>query len=202
VKERPILFSAEMVRAILDGSKTQTRRIVKDSPRHGVSVLGDGCGVLWDSCPYGKPGDGLWVKETHLVIPGEDGIAEVVHYRADMTDAQIAEDKAILRKWGPADYPWKPSIFMTRDRSRITLEIVAVRVERLQDITGSECLKEGMPDPRGATIGEAKDWYRDLWELINGVGSWAENPFVWVVEFKRVADIADRQSKGSEGTKP
>jgi hypothetical protein len=151
MKELPILFSGEMVRAILEGRKTQTRRVVKPQPvyDHGAwCVPGFTCNtehgfkesVLLSSfrCPYGKPGDRLWVRETFAVDyevgEGTRGqIPPVVFYRA--TDKET--------NWTSGKTPWKPSIHMPRKYSRITLEIVSVRVERLQDITEDDAKSEG-----------------------------------------------------------
>lgn len=231
MKERPILFSAPMIRALLDGSKTQTRRIVKPQPMGELRPLSEwsaglaaAChdhnpdadklkahserlkgrifpfttesgSLMSPSCPYGLPGDRLWVKETHLYAgPGSgsdlpDYVAEarnpVNHkpencwYRADGDDATVI---------------WKPSIHMFRGLSRITLEVTNVRVERLQDISEEDARAEGIEKTCGmwrdyhssshAQI-KAIDSYRTLWESINGPGSWAANPWVWVLSFKQ-----------------
>jgi len=176
VKERPILFSGPMVRAILAGRKTQTRRVVK--PQHipaGVRTLrweNQDAAELQHSarCPYGVPGDRLWVRETWQ--PGPD---DCVYYRADND---------------PNENQWKPSIHMPRWASRITLEVVSVRVERVQDIghigakaEGVEiCDYDGRLLPWQRQIGN----FQKLWDSINGKGSWGSNPWVWVVEFRRV----------------
>lgn len=178
-KERPILFSGPMVRAILEGRKTQTRRIVKPQPVE----------TEWRkiACPYGQPGDRLWVRETFAT--GYGG----VFYRASEGDKCKVISGAIV--------PWKPSIYMPRKLSRLTLEVVRVRVERLQDITDYDCAEEGCCDrtplqdnePAGKFIRERQHSsavrlrYECLWESINGKGSWDANPWVWVVEFKKVA---------------
>jgi hypothetical protein len=212
MKERPILFSSPMVNAILEGRKTQTRRIVKGIPDNAVQVkyygpytdglyasgsaprtglansLGwfiPGLGDLWpcnDSerikCPYGKPGDRLWVRETwnHSNFPfGPYEENCDVFYRADYfddplgPDLELSED-GIRRKW-------KPSIYMPRSASRITFEITSVRVERLKEISDADCKAEG-------SVGRVE--YSLLWESINGTGSWDRNTWVWVLEFKRV----------------
>jgi hypothetical protein len=148
MKERPILFSAPMVRAILDGRKTQTRRVIKEK-----LMRGEGAHV--NNCQYGKPGDRLWVRETFCY---HDYLARYL-YKAD----------------GVTGVKWKPSIFMPRIASRIMLEITGIRVERLQDISEEDAIAEGWP--------KSSDWYRSLWESINGQGSWVLNPWVWVIEF-------------------
>jgi hypothetical protein len=177
-KERPILFSGEMVRAILDGRKTQTRRVVKPKP--------DDSG-LWnnDKCPYGKPGDRLWVRETFFV----DGPR--IQYRADHHGA-------------PKETIWKPSIFMPRHASRILLEIADVRCERLRDISEADAIAEGVASFRPVPgDGDPETLYANymnkgrlsyrkayfsfmtLWQSINGPESWNANPWVWVITFKR-----------------
>lgn len=189
-KERPILFSAPMVRAILDGSKTQTRRAMKLQPAddiHPVS-LPNRKYMGWESslrhahgtttvhlCPYGVPGDRLWVRETWQQHLGNGGDSRFATYRA--TDPEGAG-------------PWRPSIFMPRWVSRILLEITDVRVQRLQEISGSDALAEGIerphsPDP--TTVAELAVWrFRQLWESINGTGSWDANPWVWAIAFRRL----------------
>ena len=190
VRERPILFSGPMVRAILDGRKTQTRRVAM----HRV------CGVMlarlaFDPapdaalCPYGAPGDRLWVRETWAwsgdrEIPEAERIARgEIWYAAD-------GDR------GPA-IRWRPSIHMPRWAARLTLEVTGVRVERLQDISATDCRAEGIPHFRefvvfGADAEQRREMYaaeyRRLWDSLNaprGYG-WDVNPWVWVVEFRKV----------------
>ena len=195
MKERPILFSAPMVRALLDGSKTQTRRVVKPQPewdgkwfqwgghkpnsKYGACAGNSLSTTFWmlDACPYGKPGDRLWVRETFLIADARAKHLPPWVYAADYS----YKDRPSTR--------WKPSIHMPRAASRITLEIVRVRIERLQDISEADAKTEGWPvhmpsDPRGYT--SPKQWYAMLWNAINGPESWALNPWVWVVEFKVV----------------
>ena len=179
-----------MVRAVLDGSKTQTRRVVKPQPSWNENdpdlehVLT--CGrtqrqllmeQLFARCPYGVPGDRLWVRET-FALTG-DNASPIVHPTHGGA-AWRATDHAKAFKW-------KPSIHMPRWASRITLEIVSVRVERLQDISEEDARAEGVT-LRGTTRyeSECRNEYRALWESINGPGSWESNPYVWVVEFKRI----------------
>jgi hypothetical protein len=214
MKERPILFSAPMVRAILDGSKTQTRRIVKPQPvsvklppRTAPEEWGDER-IFWhrrgedaarrqdaghhqfysapstqakfveDVCPYGEPGDRLWVRETW-----RDGNGHPHHetfYRA----TTIAPDP---------NWTWRPSIFMPRVRSRIALAVESIRVERLHDISEEDARAEGvaidMPQPGGVLLRAMshRHAFERLWCQINGPESWAANPWVWVVGFKRVS---------------
>ncbi|HEJ2021040.1 TPA: hypothetical protein SLV80_001207 [Pseudomonas aeruginosa] len=193
-RERPILFNDQMVRAILDGRKTVTRRIVKPQPSlptthwwpsngRGPQWMADGPSEAtggtrqtwgWKECPFGKPGDRLWVRETFADIGCR------LTFRADLEDGAHC---SVTR--------WTPSLHMPRWASRILLEITAVRVERLQDISDDQAIAEGIDThPTGfygngcITAGGA---FLELWESINGDGKWAANPWVWVIEFKRVA---------------
>jgi hypothetical protein len=212
-KERPILFSAPMVRALLGGTKTQTRRVVKPQPEaeHGgepywfiggyrawtyrdtQDVLRKGVNLL--SCQYGNPGDRLYVRET-WAQDSEDG---TLFYRADVGSGNGADDWERNRLDGAPGYQWRPSIHMPRIASRIHLEIVAVRIERLQEISEEDALAEGvkakwepgcsgrlMEAIGGLSFRPAASAYADLWEQINGGGSWDSNPWVWVVEFRRL----------------
>jgi hypothetical protein len=197
VREKPILFSGPMVRAILEGRKTQTRRTVKVvSGRGGVSLVHlpgapgiyehldyDGAGLVHFQperqakfCPYGQPGDRLWVRETfgYLVNAGRRTV-----YRADGDPSDRFSGEAI------AGMKWKPSIFMRRSESRITLEVTDVRVERLQDISEEDAKAEGV----GFHVGGPVKAFETLWDSINGGRPWRcwdDNPWVWVVGFRRV----------------
>lgn len=191
MKERPILFSGPMVRALLDGTKTQTRRIAKSKWSNCHLELVDGVLEVVNTkepearteliCPYGQPGDRLWVRESFCPIypqnPNYNGGQPIEHdYAATYVHGYRLGDSLGLKK------TWKPSIHMPRAASRITLEITGVRVERLQDISEADALAEGIAQhPDGP-------WhaYRSLWTLINGLGSWDANPWVWVVQFNRV----------------
>ena len=178
MKERPILFSAPMVRAIIEEQKIMTRRVIKFYPidymgkdKHGhyFKLINYNIDMTkYFDCPYGKIGDRLWVRETF----NSDWCDHVI-YRADGGSAIDA---------GYAEEPkWKPSIFMPRKASRINLEITNVRVERLNDISDEDAIAEGV---------ESKDSFIKLWEFINGVGSWEANPFVWVIEFKKLKVVS------------
>lgn len=184
MKERPILFSGAMVRAILDGKKTQTRRIFKGTTEHKGEYNPDylerwkGDKGWADICPYGRIGDHLWVRETW----SDHEVGEPVLYRAS-----VPIDDDVDR-----DFKWRPSIFMPRWASRITLEIVNVRVERLQEISGSDAKAEGITMPLSQRCEFQSEYaayisaYRDLWDSINGKGAWGLNPWVWAIEFERV----------------
>ena len=204
MKERPIIFSAEMVRAILDGRKTQTRRVIKGTfikegydPIHNDNlyrfIAPYGCAANKDRdefadevarwCPYGAPGGQLWVRETFGIISkgiGFNAYDEYVYRADDRGDA--------------ADIKWRPSIHMPRVASRITLEIVSVRVEKLQEISGHDVLAEGVDNgksnPKMGIRWENMQRlaYATLWDHLNakrGFG-WDMNPWVWVNEFKRI----------------
>ena len=198
MKERPILFSAPMVRAILRGTKTQTRRVVKipDWLYDEYKPVTKHCIFNEVICPCGKPGDHLWVREAFDIIEGQSPTHPVigVDYRASHPatypqpdDRHKAADDAInLYQWRMKDThgmrKWKPSIHMPRWASRITLEITGVRVERLNDISVHDAIAEGCAtDERDPVVD-----YLYLWESIHGQGSWRANPWVWVIEFKRI----------------
>jgi len=196
MKERPILFSTEMVKAILEERKTQTRRIMKPQPIHNngwwvwegtrpKAKYNSGLTAAnyppnkWlhpPTSPYGIPGDRLWVRETWRPTQCSMPTGWPYDYRAT-----AEQDGA------PSDGPWKPSIFMPREACRIMLEVTDVRIERLCDIADIDALREGVL--RGQNIfntGELRAAYRKLWEQINGKGSWEKNPWVWVIEFKKL----------------
>lgn len=190
MSEKPILFSGAMIRAILDGRKTQTRRIVKMQPPTDKHVLArcvsstdkrsegklrwitpDGSeGTGFFPCPYGQPGDRLWVRETWR--GGSDSFSSGLHYRADLDEPG-------------APGQWTPSIHMPRWASRISLEVKAVRVERLQDISEADAEAEGV-DSRGDGSERYRAAFRLLWCEIYGHASWDANPWLWCVEFTRV----------------
>lgn len=218
MKERGMLFSAPMVLALLNGSKTQTRRALKVQPLDVIPMQGvqgrEWVGLMTRdpepkgrifNCRFGQPGDRIWVRETWL----QPGLEPVI-YRADEWAARLVEKC----KSDPAapQLKWIPSIHMPRWASRITLEITGVRVERLQDISEADAKAEGITSDSvivGANCNggrhseehaerffydgcddqgfeSAVDAYRGLWESLSGTGSWDVNPWVWVIEFKRV----------------
>ena len=198
MKERPILFSGPMVRAILSGAKTQTRRVVKLTDAGRVRDvgsrrnwhIGDPDAVL--ACHYGQPGDRLWVREAFMPCPLENPTTCPSRWNiAYASDAEQVERQA------PAGYNpmlynyerWTPSIHMPRWASRITLEITGVRVERLQAISEADARAEGAIGAVDNSIGNnwcARQAFSALWESINGPGSWDANPWVWVVSFRMI----------------
>ena len=219
MSEKPIIFSGAMVRAILDGSKTQTRRVVQEQPAKGQFI--DGCHwnggwAFWNGdpkgaktctcagpkCPYGDPGDRLWVRETFALPP------KTAYWHDDTIPHRESPDGyawAVYREgWERVrPGPWKPSIHMPRWASRINLINQRVRVERVQDISPEDCIAEGIA-PIFKTV---DDWsngtplpdevldeeavvaaFADLWDSINGKKpgrAWDDNPCVWPVDFKK-----------------
>lgn len=176
MRERPILFSAPMVRAILEGRKTQTRRALKSAAWPYVDKM-------IETNPYGQPGDRLWVREAW----------NWCYAAAKDASGKGAEDRELI-DYAADGHPsvfgfkWRPSIHMPRWASCILLEVTAVRVERLQDIAPPDCAAEGIFSSDIVMTDELYlHGYRSLWESINGPGSWAANPWVWVVEFKKVS---------------
>ncbi|HFJ3402226.1 TPA: hypothetical protein ACGUJL_004598 [Salmonella enterica] len=226
VNERGMIFNAEMVRAILEGRKTQTRRVlatyqdaVKFCPEWDVNgkqifiVLGekDHTGmnpvITAIPCPFGQQGDRIWVRETWATLGNEDGCC--VDWNDNLCKGDEKSAARIYRascEQRPGDYglwsipddadwkphtdnqkfegAWRPSIHMPRWASRILLEITDVRVERLNSITESDAEAEGVTDTGFGDL--LVDGFRYLWKSIYGDGSWQANPWVWVIEFKRV----------------
>lgn len=183
MKETGLMFKAPLVRAILEGRKTQTRRIAKPVRHPDLgNVYSPGALVLEHepqhvinrACPYGKPGDRIYVRETFSQHPDWGQLA----FRADGEEFEDADGWL----WEPK---WMPSIHMPKELARIWLEITGVRVERLQEITPDNCIAEGAWPVEQRELGrghEAVSAFRELWESTGG--DWAANPWVWVVDFK------------------
>jgi hypothetical protein len=191
MNEKPMLFSSPMIRAILDGTKKQTRRVVTLPKDHSWGDLFDGQVVYKNDhfnefsvdelrCPYGQVGDQLWVRETFSNTEYRTA------YKADQDDGI----HCLVKKWAP-------SIHMPRWASRIQLEITDIRVERLNDISEEDAIAEGVEikvkrivKPYSYPIQYVPiapvDWYKDLWEQINGADSWNANPWVWAINFRRI----------------
>jgi len=201
MKERPILFNAEMVKAILSGRKTQTRRVVKFPLRDvnmgcelsGNELAGEVKAGDYRNCPLGQPGDQLWVREAIFPAPLE---LQSIPPRKTMWNIAYRDGQQ-LEKLAPAAYNptlynyerWTPSIHMPRWASRIGLLITGVRVERLSSLTNADAKAEGYPAEREIDGGstDAWLWFRDLWDGIYPDNTFKVNPWVWVIEFERVA---------------
>lgn len=212
MKERSIRMTGPEVRAILAGNKTQKRIVMKPQPetnQHGLLIWwrGGNGGQLKEHnfrelipahCPYGRPGDRLWVRETHKF---ENDKGDCIFYKADGVRHYVQDNGEWLR---PEDmWYWRPSIHMPRWASRITLEVESVRVERLQDISEEDAKAEGIEFVQGdedtttgflshdgtALLDTAKRAYYYLWESINGIKSWERNEWVWAITFRRIEQL-------------
>lgn len=174
MKECPIIFSGPMVRAILDGRKTQTRRIIKPQPVSADDKI-DALFKFWIA-------DVLWVREAHAFMPRN---AYALPKIASPTDADMA---AYYREGfdRSGKIIWRPSIHMPRWASRITLKVTGVNVERLQDISRGDAMDEGCPHPNMQDGPNPRDWFSTLWGSIHGPGSWESNPWVCAITFERV----------------
>jgi hypothetical protein len=203
MKERPVLFQGAMVRALLAGTKTQTRRLVK--PQHAAPF------VDLQVCPYGVPGDRLWVRETWSKSALGVYPCPPCWYRADfgtfndpgnaydMHDQGCGGNSAdcfpcVAQREGK--FKWRPSIYMPRQLSRITLEVTEVRVQRLQEISEEDAKAEGVHHSAAATAKQStidthgmtpcRAAFAALWEQINGKKApWSSNPFCWAISFRR-----------------
>lgn len=222
-KERPILFSTPMVQAILQGRKTMTRRVVKHHQVNGTPGEYSGRTLLnikingkpvkeygalfqhatypeivkWVKCPYGQPGDVLWVRETWGIEKRKE---KRIVFKARMNDYPIQDDR------------WRPSIHMPKAAARIWLRITDVRVERLHDISEADAIAEGIetsysglffknyqPKPTawgdGSLVSEPEHSFKSLWQTINGEESWLQNPWVWVVKFEVLSTTGRKEAK-------
>ncbi|EEN6524058.1 hypothetical protein G5D99_004460 [Salmonella enterica] len=203
MNERGMIFNGEMVRAILEGRKTQTRRPFnwRRQPAMEMAERDDGSlwpwaedcergGDIWFACPFGEVGDRIWVRETFRVHSRATDVATLV-YRASVRNSWTEQTHrvpvAVCNKPATPE-KWTPSIHMPRWASRITLEITDVRVERLRDLSDEDAKSEGIiPSAGGVLPGwEYRINFRDLWMDIYGTDNWEANPWVWVIEFKRV----------------
>jgi len=220
VQEKPILFSGAMVRKIIEDLKTNTRRVMKPQPflEHGKdgswwfldrskdgygktnSAWKDGDKPFWTYCPYGKPGDRLWVRESFIHV-------DATYCYEASTSIPVDPARTIYRadETDPGYGPWKPSIHMPRDLSRLTLEIVSVKVERVQDISEEDAKAEGCPviqvthhpcseierlikQKHGVGTYPAKRHFQFLWDSINAkTNPWSSNPWVWCITFRRIS---------------
>ncbi len=211
VVTRPILFSGPMVRALLDGRKTQSRRIVKSKdsdPSRCITLPmlmqgvyewrqqdGRWFGIegydtlVFCDCPYGEVGQRLWVRETWMPFDDDHQIVDCKYAYAASTTLDGEDIRKEYIRLG-RKYQWRPSIHMPRKASRITLEITGIRIERLNAISSADAEDEGVTlfgeDNRIGDETLYQAGFRKLWESINGVGSWKQNPWVWVIEFKVV----------------
>jgi hypothetical protein len=215
MKERPIIFNADMVRAVLDGRKTQTRRML--TPHHlkmiNAAASAGECYPLESGnqqpnsqsyyrewCQYGAVGDRLWVRETWMPDAPRDGTWGDVEFfgckgspLSMIPERYRTPEHCIHRaSWdGQEMVGWTPSIHMPRWASRITLEITGVRVERLNSMTESDALAEGCHGGHDSIPGymysaTPHEHFHHVWQSIYGDDSWQANPWVWVIEFKRV----------------
>ncbi|WP_439473811.1 hypothetical protein [Algoriphagus formosus] len=219
ITERPILFQTDMVKAILYWRKTQTRRNIKNVELRpsknegrfnfsyerktrfeaGVNLTLESLNLpftgILDLCPYGKPGDLLWVRETWLKLDRDHVITSQYAYKSN-GDPNTEDLRKDYIKSG-RNYKWKPSIHMPKDAARIWLMVEEVRVERLQDISEEDSIAEGIEpiDQQGQLVWKRYDGYYtvtskpycsfwSLWASINGEESWNANPWVWVVKFR------------------
>jgi len=208
MKERGMIFNGEMVRAILDGRKTQTRRPIQwkqtrfteigereDGSKWPWSEDAEHACDFWHPCPFGAVGDRIWVRETWQAI--HDYCDENGHVDERRCARSIPRHRGnywhpvYQEAWGnesreDREFPWRPSIHMPRWASRILLEITDVRVERLKSISDGDAIREGCSTADMKSGDCVADVFARLWASIYGDESWNSNPWVWVIEFKRV----------------
>jgi hypothetical protein len=217
IKEQGLLFSTPMMLALVNGTKSMTRRSIKPAPpvwASHVRVVGPDQFCWTDSaeatdhwpekpmaCFYGRPGDLLWARETWRCEIKAGQV--VIHYQADNAtraiDLTVLDEHELVqvRRWAGKKTGWNPSIHMPRWASRVTLEITAVRPERLQEISEEDAIAEGVGGDFGnytsfqpdiPSFAYAKNSYRSLWESLAGPGSWNANPWLWVIEFRKIEE--------------
>lgn len=221
MRERPILFSGPMIRALLDGRKTVTRRVLEEPPGMLVDGRGTPFTTVYEQkedslqrrnilCRYGQPGDRLWVKETWR--PEASSIGHRIGWKL----TYAADDAVLFSDLARVDGSWRcpkaakngnvTPLFMPRWASRLSLEVVSVRVERLHDITEEDSRAEGVerlleangwrnyePEPAFESVSyhlTARESFASLWRSINGPESWDANSWVWRVEFRRVEAVS------------
>lgn len=186
-RDIPVPFKAQMVRGVLNDQKWVTRRLIKGAARKWLIDFTPDfvASKANDLCPYGHPGDRLWVREAWATHASLDNVRP-----RDMVHQSVV----YLADGQPRKGKYRPAMFMPRWASRILLEVVAVRIERLQDITEVQAIAEGiLRDGEGWRGYEGGPWFaspieafRSLWESINGPHSWVPDPLVWVIEFRRI----------------
>ena len=211
IRERPIIMDSESVRAILDGRKTQTRRVMSGDSLSIIDRFSEpGFSKFWigyhddtvcyrEECPYGVPGDSLWVKETwnalffndkHILWSGDVP-------KAMRTKERLVDSPVYRATDNDPEYPWRSPIHMPRWASRITLEIVSVRVERVQEISEDDARREGVDAwfPKSPELlryvqegGSYRNGFHERWDALNAARGypWSSNPWVWVIEFRRI----------------
>jgi len=198
--DRPIIFSAPMIRALLEGRKTQTRRILK--PKKGVTIadfetcephasgIGNWMRIGRDMVqePRFAPGDRLWVRESWS--HSRDGVWSI-------SDARLCGPGGALYAADGHYAKWFPSIHMPREFSRLTLIVESVKVERLQAMNRGDAMEEGCPFPNMANGENPIEWFRALWTVIHGAGSWDANPFVAAISFSVIKANIDALAKDS-----
>lgn len=207
-KEKPILFTGEMVRAILDGRKTMTRRVMKPQPPNNAQsclMAADNSGDVkffkdiiphhvglaltgWVKCPYGRPGDILYVREAWRVYLREN--CPFIQYKSDEYEERITHDIYHDLQFRNRRITWRPSIFMPKWASRIRLRVTAVKAERVQDITEEDAIAEGIEPREPNHVVSARYRFAQLWNSINAKCgySWDSNPYVWVIEFEELTN--------------
>ena len=202
--DRPIIFSAPMIKALLDGRKSQTRRVLTGKSGIAAAHSVERIGAHWIACEYDRrwplrlpyaPGGRLWVREAHALVPSSayrmsDGVAQAI-------DPADADSACVYREgWERCAPRWRPSIHMPRWASRLTLVVTDVRVTRLHDIIRGDAMAEGCPFSNMAAGPDPREWFRDLWNSIHGPEAWAANPWVAALTFKTHRCNIDKMPEG------